>query len=121
MRLSKKIGFALAGIHLLAFFLFIIYLDSAEGGQGGMAGLLWAVWLPIDFPISLVVTIGLEAIPDTIPIGAFLRTWLPHFVHGIFGTLWWLYLPTFIAMFFSWLGEKAKSNKNLTGQAHNKK
>lgn len=108
MRLSRKIGLALAGIHLAVFIVFLIYLQSSADGQ---VRLLWVLWLPIDFPISYAVIFGLERIPDTGPVGAFLRTYLPHIVHGIFGTLWWFYLPSLIAMFFSWLGKKDRGNK----------
>ena len=107
MKLSRKIGFALSGIHLLMFSLFAIYLAFGDG----QARLLWALWLPIDFPVSYAVIVGLERIPDTLPAGAFLRTWLPHIVHGIFGTIWWFYLPTLVAMLFSWLGKMARSAK----------
>ena len=112
MKLSRKIGFALSGIHLLVFFLFLLYLDRAEGGQGGMAGLLWGLWFPFDFPVSYALVIGLAIIPDTLPLGEFLRTWLPHIVQGVFGTFWWFYVPIVVAMFFSWLGKKARSAKD---------
>ena len=108
MKLSRKIGFALSGIHLLVFSLFVIYLHASADGQ---ARLLWALWLPVDFPVSYTVIVGLEWIPDTLPEGVFLRTWLPHIVHGIFGTIWWFYLPSLVATLFSWLGKMGRSAK----------
>ena len=59
MRLSRKIGIGLAVVHSLAFLLFVLYLNTSSDGQ---VRLLWALWLPIDFPVSLLVTTGFDVL-----------------------------------------------------------
>lgn len=97
MPTSKFIGFVLAIAHLLAFMAFVAYLNWASDGQ---AVLLWAVWLPVDFPISLLVQAGFELIPSDEAIGSALRRFLPYFVHGVLGTIWWFYVPRLVATVF---------------------
>lgn len=87
------IAFAFAGLHLAVFLLFLAVQGFALGGEGR---LLWALWLPIDFPVSILVGIGFDYLPDTDTASKALRTWWPHIVHGLFGTLWWFLVPFFI-------------------------
>jgi len=96
MRLSRKIGITFLLIHIVAFILFVFYMHSSSDGQ---ARLLWVLWLPIDFPVSLFVTYGFDVIPSDSEVGAFVRRWLPYFVHGVFGAIWWYFIPVFISMF----------------------
>ena len=84
-----------------------MYLHSSTDGQ---VRLLWAIWLPIDFPISYIVILGLEPTLSS-TWGAGLQTWLPYLVHGVFGTVWWFYVPRIIAGFFTWLGKKRDQEK----------
>lgn len=97
MSTTKLIGIVLAIVHLLAFLAFVIYLHQSGEGQ---AILLWALWLPVDFPISLTVLAGFELLPPDDSIGSALRRALPYLVHGIFGTLWWYFLPFLITGVF---------------------
>jgi len=97
MPTSKFIGVVLAIAHLLAFLVFVVYLNRTSDGQ---AVLLWAVWLPVDFPISLIVQAGFELLPSDGAIGSTLRRSLPYFVHGVLGTIWWFFLPRLVATVF---------------------
>jgi hypothetical protein len=85
MNRQLKIGLLLAAIHLVVFFWFISYLGDLSG-RDGQGPLLWIYWLVIDFPVSLVVVL-LFAVDVT-------SHYVMYFVHGILGTIWWLYLPT---------------------------
>ena len=98
MSLAKKIGIGFAVSHLAAFILFALYLHLSSEGQ---ARLLWALWLPLDFPISLAVTKGYDLISADSQPGRFVRTWLPYFVHGVLGTIWWLFIPIAIGGTFN--------------------
>lgn len=65
--------------------------------------MLWALWLPIDFPISLLVGWGFDNLPTSpSPLGR-LRIWWPHLVHGLIGTAWWFGLGFGVASFTGWL------------------
>ena len=55
--------------------------------------MLWTLWIPIDFPVSLLVTLGFEHIPMTTDGLRTLLAWWPLIVHGIFGTVWWFVVP----------------------------
>jgi hypothetical protein len=100
MSLTKKFGVGFALIHLLLFFLFVLYLYLSTEGQ---ARLLWALWLPIDFPVSLIVIVGFDLIPSDGHFGGFIRTWLPYFVHGVLGTIWWFFIPVLLGNAFKLL------------------
>ena len=103
MSLKKKIGFGFAAAHLLAFILFVLYLHLANDGQ---ARLLWAFWLPLDFPVSLLVIKGFDLISPDSQLGSFFRVWLPYFVHGVIGTVWWFFMPVVIGSIFNKLLKK---------------
>jgi hypothetical protein len=75
-----------AGAHLALVGLFALLIDFGLGGEGR---LLWALWLPIDFPVSLLVDLGFSLIPDGNRYLETLRAWWPMVVHGVFGSLWW--------------------------------
>src|SRR3990172_653594 len=98
MSLSKRFGIGFAFIHLAAFILFVIYLHLSTDRQ---SRLLWALRLPVDFPVSLLVTMGFDVIPPNDQIGSQVRTWLPYFVHGILGTTWWFFVPVLVGAIFS--------------------
>jgi hypothetical protein len=84
------IGLSLAGIHILLFVIFVVVEELALGGE---ARLLWVLWLPIDFPVSMLVGLGFDYLPISTNVFRFLRTWWPHIIHGIFGTVWWFVMP----------------------------
>lgn len=98
MSLSKRIGAGLSVAHVVIFIVFVIYLNFSTDGQ---SRLLWVLWLPLDFPVSLIVTWGFELVSSEQPIGGFIRMWLPYFVHGVLGAIWWFFVPTIIAGLFN--------------------
>ena len=60
----------------------------------------WAIFLPIDFPYSLLVTVGQGVLPHHIalrePFGDVPNFILPFIILGIGGTIWWFFLPQWI-------------------------
>lgn len=102
MSLAKKIGVIFSGAHLIAFILFVLYLHQSHEEQ---SRLLWTLWLPLDFPVSLLVITGFDLIPHD-QLGSIVRTWLPYFVHGILGTIWWFFIPVVVSSVFSRLFRK---------------
>lgn len=98
MSLPKIIGSGLAAVHITIFFAFVVYLHLSTDGQ---SRLLWALWLPIDFPVSQIVTWGFDSVSAEQAMGGVIRTWLPYFVHGVLGTVWWFFVPTIITNLFS--------------------
>lgn len=94
----RKIGAGLATAHLVAFVFFVVYLHLSTEGQ---ARLLWALWLPLDFPLSLFLVAGFDLIPPDSHFGSFTRTLLPYFLHGVLGTIWWFYIPAVVSSIFN--------------------
>ena len=107
MSFAKKIGVGLAAVHLVGFILFTLYLHSSSEGQ---APLLWALWLPLDFPVSLIVIKGFDLIPPDSQLGSFLTKWLPYFVHGLLGTIWWFFIPVLISSIFNRTANKDRKH-----------
>ena len=89
--MNIKIGLLLAIAHLILFFWFLWYLSDLSG-RDGQGPLLWAYWLIIDFPVSLLVVLSF-AVDIT-------SRYVMYFVHGILGTIWWFYLPTIVSKGF---------------------
>ena len=94
---TRMVGASLAIAHLIAFFAFVLYLHQSDDGQ---TRLLWALWLPVDFPVSLAVFASFDFIPPDNGIGSFLRRASPYFVHGVLGTVWWYFLPFIIGAIY---------------------
>ena len=88
-------GLFVAILHTFIFILFIVYLYFVV--DDGQSRLLWVLWIPIDFPVSLLVGLGLDFIPSTNGFSSALRTYLPHIVHGIIAPIWWYLLIYFIS------------------------
>jgi hypothetical protein len=108
MPLAKKIGIGFAVVHLVAFIIFALYLQLSTEGQ---AWLLWTLWLPLDFPVSLIILKGFDLIPpDSLP-GRAVRTWLPYLVHGVLGTIWWFFIPVVIGGIFNRLRREDRVRK----------
>jgi len=109
--MPSKTGQLLALMHVIIFVLFLIYLSSVYD-RDGQAILLWAYWLILDFPVSLLLLLGWDLMGSSeTQIMIFLRYYLPHFVHGVLGTIWWLYLPSFIQKIWWKLKGLASRNK----------
>jgi hypothetical protein len=87
---AMAIGLGFAGFHAALVFVFLAVQGLALGGE---SRLVWVLWLPIDFPISLLVGLGFDLIPEFPSIYKTIRIWWPHIVHGIFGTIWWFMVP----------------------------
>lgn len=104
MSVAMKFGAGFAMVHLTVFVLFVIYLQLSTEGQ---ARLLWALWLPLDFPASLLVVFGLDLISYDSQFGSFVGTWLPYFVHGVLGTIWWFFIPIVVGKIFNRLLKSA--------------
>ena len=98
MSVAKKIGVGFAVVHIAVFVLFVLYLQLSTEGQ---ARLLWSLWLPLDFPVSLLVIFGFDLISYDSQFGSFVGTWLPYFVHGVLGTMWWFLIPIVIGRIFN--------------------
>jgi hypothetical protein len=89
-------------VHLLGVLLTIWYAAASTDGQ---APLVWAIWAVIDFPLLLAyLLVGPSYAQWTQAffsnhqaISQFL--YLPHLLHGVFGTLWWFVLPSLVAKF----------------------
>lgn len=91
---GKRVGIIAGCFHFAGFLATAIYVISFHNPQAGVA---WIYWYYIDFPISLVYAIPntyyyklIEMLGDS-----FLAqlVYLPHFTHGLLGTIWWYFLP----------------------------
>ena len=98
MSVAKKVGVVFAAVHIIVFVLFVAYMFTSSEGQ---ARLLWALWLPLDFPVSLFVTMGFDHLSPSSQYGGLARTWLPYFVHGLLGPIWWFFIPIILANIFN--------------------
>src|SRR5262249_39643928 len=103
----KRVGLVLAIVHLLLFAGFLVW-KKAVAAQDGQSELLWIIWIPIDFPWSLCVPLlsqlaGDELISPTQRGISGILYFLPHFVHGVIGTIWWYYIPRLLTLLFSHL------------------
>jgi hypothetical protein len=106
---TRMVGATLAIAHLFAFFAFVLYLNQSDDGQ---ARLLWALWLPVDFPVSLAVFAGFEFISPDHGIGSLIRRVSPYFVHGVLGTVWWYFLPFIVKAIYRKFTEYVLSGNN---------
>ena len=100
----KKICLAAAILHLIIFFWIVLYVYFSNDGQASM---VWIIFFIIDFPVSLVYLFA----------GAMYSQWfdgldgtmfaqilyLPHFIHGILGTIWWYFLPKILMRTLTYL------------------
>ena len=101
--MGRKVALVVAGIHLIFFLLFVAFLHLTK--QDSQSRLLWLIWVPLDFPISLIVVKGLQYIHGDGLLFSLLRFYLPYFVHGVIGAVWWYSLIRFVAFSFGRLGK----------------
>jgi len=101
------IGVTFAMLHLIAFLIFVGYLNGSNDGQ---AILLWTLWTPVDFPVSMTVPLGLDLLPSDDGIGSTARRALPYFVHGVLGTAWWYFLPVLVYKVFQKIVRGGRAN-----------
>lgn len=103
IRLSYKIGTFLALAHFTFFVIFVRNIIIFPDAQWELE---WFTFLPIDFPISLLL-FPLRAIcPDitvkflSYPLSEIRDFWLESILFGLFGTIWYFFLPILIAKIF---------------------
>jgi len=100
LRRRQYLGIILASVHLCAFVVTVTYTVKSPIEQ---SSLVWLVWFPIDIPWSFINILGGEAYSlwlANIASKSFLfeyAFYTPYLVHGLIGTIWWYYLPTFIS------------------------
>jgi len=82
----NRAGLVFAIMHLLAFVLFVYYLFEISG-RDGQSQLYWAIWLILDFPVSLIIVVSFWL--DFYSYG------LLYFTHGIMGTVFWYFIGQF--------------------------
>jgi hypothetical protein len=94
MNPAKRIGLLVASLHAAAVLGTMLLVWISKDPQ---ASLIWSLWAIVDFPISLIYLLAgddyskfLEAIDG---VGLAQALYLPHVIHGFFGTLWWYFLP----------------------------
>ena len=95
----KSFARGIALLHVALFILFVLYLQF--GTSDGQSRLLWTVWLPIDFPVSLITLAGLDLVQGESELASTFRRLLPFFVHGSLGPIWWYFLVMTIGRIFS--------------------
>ena len=98
----KSFAKGIALVHVALFVLFVLYLQF--GTSDGQSRLLWTIWLPIDFPVSLITIAGLDLVQGDSELVSTFRRVLPFFVHGFLGPVWWYFLVMLIGRLFSRLG-----------------
>lgn len=96
MSRAAWVGFSFAAIHAVGLVIFLLVTNLAVGGEDR---LYWTLWIPVDFPVSLLVGKISSAIPLGAPYEKHL-VWLPHAVHGLLGTAWWFFIPYVVARLF---------------------
>lgn len=104
--MSKRVGVILAVGHTLLFLFFLLYLNLAV--DDGQSRLLWALWLPIDFPISLLVPFILDAVPRDSEFRGIIISYLPHIIHGFLGAIWWFCIGLGASFIFSRVGASSR-------------
>src|SRR5947209_16488928 len=87
--IAHTLGVCLAIAHLLITIAFAIYIHGSVDPQ---APLLWGVLAVTDFPLSLLYFFS-SSIPrfDQSWLGQLF--YLPYIFLGLFGTIWWYFLP----------------------------
>jgi hypothetical protein len=100
-----------------SFFTVEIQLRLAQSDGNGLSGLVWVFWLPIDFPISLLIYLDgplYSAVLDrTETFSPLLAQALygPYLLTGFLGTIWWFFVPSVFrwitTRFSNWLDAPA--------------
>jgi len=93
-KLAKRLGTIAGCAHFALFLATVFYIQRSSDPQGS---LVWVYWSFADFPVSILyMLVGGD-------YGKFLTglgdSWIgyclypPHVIHGLGGTIWWLFLP----------------------------
>lgn len=112
---ASVIGFILALLHLVGFFVTVHHVITSPVEQSTM---IWLVWFPVDFPWSLLNLLGGEGysnwvqhISETSEIMGYIL-YTPYLVHGLIGTVWWFFIPHLIRKFL----KSRESRRESRGQ-----
>lgn len=95
--LAKKIGLHLMIIHFFVFVAFVVFIELSSEAQ---IRLLLSVWLIIDFPVSFLTLLAFEIVSGNSPINEKILYYMPYFIHGVLGSLWWYFLPRIMGYLF---------------------
>ena len=107
-------GIGLAILHVLYVVKIVFWICTASGADLGQWQMIWCKLGYVDFPISLIVGIFLQAPFDVnvdflyiLPpqMDSLISFWIPALFHGIVGTLFYFLLPTIIWKFAKWFSQ----------------
>jgi hypothetical protein len=80
--------------HFIVFFVIAIHIYFSSDGQASM---LWIIFAIIDFPVSLFYLLAGPKYSQLLHSldGNMLAQlmYLPYFIHGFLGTVWWYFVP----------------------------
>ena len=104
-KIIKKVAIASGLLH---FVLLLILLLRVEENT---LTWLWVIYFAVDFPVSLVSTLGLDAMAYNWgePLSSWpdwksnTYTYWPAFVHLVLGSIWWYFIPILINKIFIFL------------------
>jgi len=103
---DNKIGYILAGFHLLLFA--CVIWNAISTPPDAQYQLIWTILFFPDLPATVLLFLGFASIPHTAfyaiddylsraisthPYNNFSSFWYPAIIYGVLGTLWWFYLP----------------------------
>ena len=114
MYMIKKIGISLAVIHFLGVVVLGYLIANSPDGEAVMA---WLLFISIDFPVSLgmqpvghlVYSFDFNALDNQGNYSIYRdidNFWFPALYCGIFGTIWWYYLPQILRGAVRWFWSK---------------
>lgn len=100
-------------LHLVAVIVFAFY-ERSVSQVDAQSQLLWIFWIPVDFPVSLLVILVFFASGEG--GGNWnLIVWLaPYVVHGLLGSLWWAYWANLLFLRLSKKKMSQKSRAQIT-------
>jgi len=93
--IAGKVGLVLGSLHVAAFVVLAVFIQRSADPQ---AALLWGIFAIIDFPVSLLYFLGGTLYSHSPEFYKALRdvVYFPYLVHGMFGTVWWYFLPRIV-------------------------
>jgi hypothetical protein len=121
MKTRSVVGLVLAALHG-ALVVYVVKL-IVSGIEPDCWPMYWMIFISIDFPFSLLaMVIGglLEWIspdkllwfsPDNSPLNDVVNFWIPLFVFGVLGTLWWAILPSLLTSAYKKLKRKISKTR----------
>ena len=105
MKIKNIVGLVLATMHgALAVYVVKLIVSGIEPDWP----MYWMIFIPIDFPFSLLALIMGSLLswispdkllwfsPNTSPLNDVVNFWIPLFVFGVLGTLWQAILPSLL-------------------------